>query len=86
MECLVYLLGLACFCARGRQQEKDLPVKGGDFQISLQIFHTTLRKMFGKLLLKSTPLKDWCFPSLTGAEWPVVGSPLSSSGCYLNYS
>lgn len=64
MDCLVYLLGLACFSARGNQQEKELLVKalrGEDFQISLQIFHAALHKVFGKLLLKSAPLKGHVF-------------------------
>lgn len=84
MDCLVYLLGLACYSARGNQQEKELLVKAmkeDDFQISLQIFCATLHKIFGKLLLKSAPLKGCVFlpwQEQNGLLWslhsPVLGA------------
>lgn len=84
MDCLVYLLGLACFSASGNQQAKQLLGKatnGDDFQISLQIFCTTLCKIFGKLVFKSAPLKACAFLPwqeqnglLWGLHSPVLGA------------
>lgn len=59
------LFAWAClFLCKEKSAGKKLLVKamkGDDFQISLWIFHTTLHQIFGKLLLKSAPLKGCAF-------------------------